>query len=70
MLMGQEPGHCLYQAFMGSGEDLEQVHSRQMLDYVEKHYPKYFTAPETYDPNTPSLSSLELYAIEQEPFQG
>ena len=70
MLMGQEPGHCLYQAFMGSGEDLEQVHSRQVLDYVEKHYPKYFTAPETYDPNTPSLSSLELYAIEREPFQG
>jgi hypothetical protein len=52
---------------MGSGEDLEQVHSRQVLDYVEKHYPKYFTAPETYDPKTPSLSSLELYSKEQEP---
>ena len=70
MHMGQTPGHMMYSAFMGSGEDLEQVHSRQVLDYVEKHYPKYFTAPETYDPNTPSLSSLELYAIEQEPFKG
>ena len=68
--MGQTPGHMMYSAFMGSGEDLEQVHSRQVLDYVEKHYPKYFTAPETYDPKTPSLSSLELYAIEQEPFKG
>ena len=70
MHMGQTPGHMMYSAFMGSGEDLEQVHSRQVLDYVEKHYTKYFTAPETYDPNTPSLSSLELYAIEQEPFKG
>ena len=70
MHMGQTSGHMMYSAFMGSGEDLEQVHSRQVLDYVEKHYPKYFTAPETYDPNTPSLSSLELYAIEQEPFKG
>ena len=70
MHMGQTQGHMMYSAFMGSGEDLEQVHSRQVLDYVEKHYPKYFTAPETYDPNTPSLSSLELYAIEQEPFKG
>ena len=55
---------------MGSGEDLEQVHSRQLLDHVEKNYNKYFTAPETYDPKTPSLSSLELYAIEQEPSKG
>ena len=67
MLMGQEPGQMLYSAFMGSGEDLEEVHSRQVLDYVEKNYPKYFTAPETYDPKTPSLSSLELYSIEQSP---
>mgnify|MGYP001169401881 FL=1 len=67
MLMGQTPGHMLYVAFMGSGEDLEEVHSRQVLDYVEKHFPKYFTAPETYDPKTPSLSSLELYSLEQTP---
>ena len=67
MLMGDTPGHMIYSAFMGSGEDLEEVHSRQVLDYVEKNYPKYFTAPETYDPKTPSLSSLELYAIEQTP---
>jgi hypothetical protein len=67
MYMGDTPGHMIYSAFMGAGEDLEEIHSRQVLDYVEKNYPKYFTAPETYDPKTPSLSSLELYAIEQTP---
>ncbi|WP_446831483.1 DUF1838 family protein [Candidatus Foliamicus sp.] len=67
MLMGQAPGFCQYAAFMGAGEDLEQVHDRALLDYAEKHHAKYFTAPETYDPETPSLSSLELYAIERTP---
>lgn len=67
MLMGQAPGHCQYACFMGSGQDLEQVHSRALLDYTEKHYPKYFNAPETYSPDTPSLSSLELYSMEQTP---
>ncbi len=67
MLMGQAPGHCQYACFMGSGQDLEQIHSRALLDYTEKHYPKYFNAPETYHPDTPSLSSLEMYAIEQTP---
>ena len=52
---------------MGSGEDLEQIHDRALLDYTEKHYAKYFNAPETYSPDTPSLSSLEMYAIEQTP---
>ena len=63
MLMGQTPGHCQYACFMGSGEDLEEVHSRQVLDYVEKHYAKYFQAPDKWE--EPSLSSLENYAREQ-----
>ena len=67
MLMGQAEGHCQYACFMGAGDDLEQIHSRELLDYTEKHYPKYFSAPETYHPDTPSLSSLELYAQEQTP---
>ena len=37
---------------------------------VRKYSVTEITAPETYDPKTPSLSSLELYAIEQEPFKG
>lgn len=67
MLMGQSDGHCQYACFMGSGEDLEQIHDRALLDYAEKHHAKYFQAPETYSPDTPSLSSLELYAIERTP---
>ena len=67
MLMGQSPGFCQYAAFMGAGEDLEQVHDRKLLDYAEKHHPKYFNAPETYDPDEASLSSLEWYAIERTP---
>ena len=65
MLMGQAPGHCQYSCFMGGGEDLEAVHSRRVLDYVEKNYPKYFQAPEKW--SEPSLSSLENYALEQTP---
>jgi hypothetical protein len=65
MLMGQQEGHCQYSCFMGGGEDLEQVHSRQVLDYVEKNYPQYLEAPEKW--SEPSLSSLENYAREQTP---
>ena len=65
MLMGQAPGHCQYQCYMGGGDDLEQVLSRSTLDYVEKHYPKYFEAPKEWV--DPSLSSIERYALEQQP---
>ena len=48
------------------GEDLEQIHDRALLDYTEKHSCEVLLqAPETYSPDTPSLSSLEMYAIER-----
>jgi len=65
MLMGQGDGHCMYNAFMGSGEDLEEVMSRNVLDYVEKNYPKYFNAPDEWEGF--GASSLENYAKEQTP---
>lgn len=65
MLMGQAPGHCQYACFMGSGESLEEVMSRQVLDHVEKNYPTYFKAPDKW--SDVSLSSLENYAREQKP---
>ncbi len=37
-----------------------------MLDYAEKHYAKYFNAPEKWT-GEPSLSSLEHYARTQKP---
>ncbi len=66
MLMGTAPGFCLYSAMVGSGEDLEQVHSRKTLDYVEKHYPKFLQAPADWD-GKPNRSSLENYAVQQQP---
>lgn len=66
MLMGQEPGLCQYNCFMGPTSDLEEIFSRNVLDYAEKHYAKYFSAPDSWT-GEPSLSSLEHYARQQTP---
>jgi hypothetical protein len=66
MLMGQRPGQCQYACFMGNTNDLEQIFTRNVLDYAEKHYAKYFDAPETWTDER-SLSSLEHYAEQQTP---
>ena len=64
--MGQMPGNCQYSCFMGTATDLEQVLHRQVLDYDEKNYKKYFDAPTEYTA-VRSLSSLEHYAERQKP---
>lgn len=64
MLMGPTPGHCQYVTHMGSFNDIERI-ERRCLDYVEKHFPKYLTAPDRWE--EPSLSSLEHYARERTP---
>jgi hypothetical protein len=64
MLMGPTPGHCQYHTFMGAVDDIEKI-DRRTLDYVEKNYPKYLTAPDKWE--EPSLSSLEWYARQQKP---
>jgi hypothetical protein len=64
MLLGQEPGHIM---FLGSmvGSSEHDVVSPQILEYVQKHYPKFMDAPtEDYGP---SISSLEIYARTQKP---
>lgn len=66
MLMGQMPGHVQYSCFMGNCNDLEEVLHRQVLDYAEKNYQKYFNAPETFTAAR-SLSSLEHYAEQRKP---
>ena len=66
MLNGQMPGHCQYSCFMGTATDLEQVLHRQVLDYAEKNYKKYFEAPKEYAA-VRSISSLEYYAEQQKP---
>ncbi len=64
MLMGQTPGHIVYQSFMGTVDSLDQL-PEDLLLAVEAIDPKYLEAPtEVYGP---SLSSLERYEIEQTP---
>jgi hypothetical protein len=66
MLMGQRPGLCQYACFMGTTPNLEEVLTRNVLDYCEKNYKKYFDAPTVWSTDR-SLSSLEHYAKDQKP---
>lgn len=64
MLMGQTPGHIVYQCFMGDVKSLD-VLPEDLVAAAEAIDPKYLEAPaEDYGP---SLSSLENYAREQQP---
>jgi len=64
MLMGQEPGHVVYNGAMFGGPD-HSIISPQALAYAKEHYPEFLSAPtEDYGP---SHSSLEIYARTQEP---
>ncbi len=65
MLMGQAPGHCLYNVMAASLRSLEEAPDQRIIEYIAKHYPKYLDAPTEWE--EPSLSSLEWYAREQEP---
>jgi hypothetical protein len=64
MLMGPTPGHCQYSCFMGAYDDINMI-DRKVLDYAEKKFPKYLTAPDKWE--EPSLSSLEWYSRQQKP---
>ncbi|MEM9529710.1 MAG: DUF1838 family protein [Pseudomonadota bacterium] len=64
MLMGQEPGHIYYQGTMGGFSSFDMV-SPEVMEYGEKHFPKFFAAPDKWE--EPSLSSLENYARQQTP---
>lgn len=64
LLMGQAPGHVVYQCFMGGYDSLDAI-PQDIVDYTAKNYEKYLTPPP--DDYGPSLSSLENYAREQEP---
>jgi len=65
LLMGQAPGHCLYNCMFASMHSLEEAPDLRIVDYVSRKYPKYLDAPTEW--LEPSLSSLEWYAREQEP---
>lgn len=64
MLMGQQPGHCMYAGFMTGASDLSIV-PQHVRDFAQERYPHMLSAPtEDYGP---SISSLEYYAREQTP---
>jgi len=64
MLMGQAPGHVLYDGVFGSYRDTK-YYPEAVLERIRSRYPQYMTAPTTwYGPN---YSSLEHYAREQKP---
>lgn len=65
MLMGQAEGHCTYFCSMGTTNHPSEVLHPSILAYVEENYPKYFEAPTEWE--EPSLSSIERYALEQQP---
>jgi hypothetical protein len=64
MLMGPEPGHCLYDGMFSSQETLD-FYKPAVLARVRERYPQYLEAPTKW--YGPSLSSLEHYAREQQP---
>ena len=66
MLMGPEPGHCVYTGPMSGGDSNSWEHVPQFVqDFSDERYPGMRSAPtEDYGP---SISSLEYYAKEQTP---
>lgn len=64
MLMGQQPGHCMYVGFMTAASDWSIVPDH-VIEFSKERYPHMLSAPtEDYGP---SISSLEYYAREQTP---
>jgi len=64
MLMGQAPGHVMYDGVFSSSLELTN-YSPQVLARIKAKYPQYLTAPtKWYGPN---YSSIEHYAREQKP---
>jgi len=67
MLMGQAPGHCVYNCLTAGGVETVDELPPNIVEYTAKNFPKYLEPPATFE--EPSLSSLEMYALEQEPVE-
>jgi hypothetical protein len=64
MLMGQTPGHVMYDGVFSSSLELDNC-APQVLARIKAKYPQFLTAPtKWYGPN---YSSIEHYAREQKP---
>jgi hypothetical protein len=64
MLMGQAPGHIMYDGIFRPARTLE-YHSPAVIERIKTKYPSFMTAPtKWYGPN---YTSIEHYALEQKP---
>jgi len=64
MLMGQSPGHLFYRSHTLKLTRVEEL-PRDILEYTEKNYPKYLTAPTEW--KEPNVSSFEMFAKDRKP---
>lgn len=64
MLMGQEPGHCVYVGLMTAASTADII-PQHVRDFTDERYPGMYSSPtEDYGP---SISSLEHYAKNEKP---
>ncbi len=66
MLMGQAPGHVLYQSTVAHFDDFNNV-KKNVRDYIGKHRPEMLEAPPKSSWEKKNLSSLEVYAETEKP---
>jgi len=64
MLMGQAPGHILYDGIFHTTRTLD-YYPPGVVERIKARYPGYLTAPTRW--YGPSYSSIEHYALEQQP---
>jgi hypothetical protein len=64
MLMGQMPGHIMYDGIFHTTRTLD-YYPPGVVERIKAKYPSYLTAPTTW--YGPSYSSIEHYAMEQKP---
>ncbi|MDX2145707.1 MAG: DUF1838 family protein [Rhodospirillaceae bacterium] len=69
MLMGQAPGHILYQSVTFNGDDLNRVKPK-VIAHTRKFHPHMLEPPPVESLQKPNLSSLENYARTQKPAPG
>jgi hypothetical protein len=66
MLMGQAPGHVLYESVTYNGCGLDKL-KPQVVAHMKKYHPEMLEPPSMDSFNQPNLSSLEVYAKTQKP---
>jgi hypothetical protein len=66
LLMGQAPGHCLYHSTVNSFNEIDGF-KPNILSYMQKTHPEMLEPPPEESWSKPNLSSLEVYARDQNP---